>query len=918
MKKIILYTTSGLMVTALVLLLWLPQNRKSSGKSPFKAIPADARYILKVNNIPGWMQEVMKENEAWLGLRDFDGIRIADSLAWQLDSFIRKDKEITSIISQSTLLLSAHPVGKTGMGVICYLLPEYNYPARELREYFRKLIPADCSTSQRKYEGELIIDLHTRQGDLSAVVLGKMLVISTSSLLLESAIRQFQAEATITDDGGLGELMKTSGKNVLANLFVRLPYILSDNLPLLSPELKNQLQPYPEPGNWSAVDISPRENLLLMSGFSTFSENRQWLSLLQGQKPGATEIATAFPASTKAYFALQISDIGMYTQNLTTFAAKAGMAKEFENDRTMHYKWAGESFSDLLAEQMAGEAGIALCDLGQEKTGNNTLVAIKVKSPQAAAERLRALAISVAQKQGKPMKTPVITHQIDGDTRLNIYSIELPGMFTATLGGFFPSFDITYATLAGNYIIFAGSQKALSLAYHYYLRNNQLSGDINYRQISDYFSGRNSAMVYLSAGALASNAPVWLSPEAHDRAMALLSAGGGLNVVGVEFSMSPGLVFTNAFVAAMTGEGDDAQTVWETLLDTVVLQKPYIVKNHITGTNEVLVQDAGYHLYLINSIGRVLWKLPLQGRIIGNIYQVDAFRNNKLQYIFNTEDKLYLVDRNGNYVDRFPVNLRARAIAGLSVFDYEGTRDYRLAIPAADRKVYMYDISGNVIPGWDFTGAGTPLSGQVFHCRLGDKDYVVFKDAYKLYMLDRKGSSRVSAKGTTAFSDNPLYFFNYGEQPNTSFVVTSDTAGRVVKFFFDGRTEILQIKEMGPQHWFVASDINGDGMPEYIFADNEAMTVYNHRGVLLFAKRLGVLPKYPPALYEFSKKDMKIGLVGQTEGKIYLYNNDGSLYKGFPLKGSAPFSIGALNASLGRFNLVVGDGNNFLINYTVK
>lgn len=918
MKKILLFTASGLMVIALVLLLWLPQNRKSSGKSPFKAIPCDARYILKVNDIPGWMQGVMRENEVWQGLKGFEAVRLADSLTWQIDSFVRKDSEAAAIFNQSTLIVSAHPVGKSTTGFIWYLLPEYSYPARELREYFRRLIPADYSIVQRKYEGEPIIDLHTRKGELSASVLGRMLVISSSSLLLESAIRQFQAEAGITDDGSLGDLLKTSGKNVVANLFVRLPYTLTDNLSLLSQELRGQLQAYPEPGNWSAVDISPRSNLLLMSGFSTYTDSRQWLSLLQGQKPGKTEIATAFPASTKAYFALQISDYNLYSQNLSAFAAKAGMLKEMENERAKHRQWAGEAFDELLTGQLAGEVGIAYCDLGQENPDNNILVAIRVKSPPTAAEKLRNLANSSARKKGKPVGAPVTTLQIDGDTRLTIYSFALPGLFTTTLGSFFPSFEITYATVAGNYMLFAGSQKALSLAYHFYLRNNQLSGDIGYRQISEYFSGQNSAMVYLTAGALSANAPIWLNSGASDKALSVLGNGQGFNVAGLEFAMSPGLVFTNAFVAAVATESENAQTVWETLLDTVVLQKPYLVKNHLTGTQEVLVQDAANHLYLINSIGRILWKLPLEGSIVGSIFQVDAFRNNKLQYVFNTEERLYLVDRNGNFVERFPINLRARAIAGLSVFDYDGNRDYRLAIPAVDRKVYMYDISGNVVPGWDFTGAGTPISGQVLHCRLGDKDYLVFKDAYKLYMLDRKGSSRVSVKGALAFSDNPVYFFNNAGQPGASFVVTSDTAGRVVKIFFDGRTETIPIKEMGRQHWFIASDIDGDGQPEYIFADHDALTVYNQRKTLLFARKLDELPKYPPALYGFSRNDIKIGLVGHPKGKISLFNNDGSLYKGFPLKGNTPFSIGALNAAIGRFNLVVGDDNNFLINYTVK
>ena len=39
--------------------------------------------------------------------------------------------------------------------------------------------------------------------------------------------------------------------------------------------------------------------------------------------------------------------------------------------------------------------------------------------------------------------------------------------------------------------------------------------------------------------------------------------------------------------------------------------------------------------------------------------------------------------------------------AGLALFDYDKSRDYRIFIPGADRKIYLYNIEGNIIPGWN-------------------------------------------------------------------------------------------------------------------------------------------------------------------------------------------------------------------------
>ena len=117
---------------------------------------------------------------------------------------------------------------------------------------------------------------------------------------------------------------------------------------------------------------------------------------------------------------------------------------------------------------------------------------------------------------------------------------------------------------------------------------------------------------------------------------------------------------------------------------------------------------------LINSTGRVLWKQPVDGPIMGEVYQVDFYKNGKLQYLFNTAGKIHLIDRNGNYVERYPISLRANATNPLALFDYDKSRDYRLFIATEDRRIYLYDIEGNMISGWKFRKTEWRLPG-IFH-----------------------------------------------------------------------------------------------------------------------------------------------------------------------------------------------------------
>ena len=136
---------------------------------------------------------------------------------------------------------------------------------------------------------------------------------------------------------------------------------------------------------------------------------------------------------------------------------------------------------------------------------------------------------------------------------------------------------------------------------------------------------------------------------------------------------------------------DEAQTVWESRLENPVVSKPRLVTNHYTGEKEIFVQDEGNTIYLLNNSGRILWRQKINGRILGDVYQVDYYKNGKLQLMFNTREQLHVLDRNGNYIERYPVTLRSPATNGMALFDYEKSRDYRIAVAGEDRGIYLYD-----------------------------------------------------------------------------------------------------------------------------------------------------------------------------------------------------------------------------------
>ncbi len=203
---------------------------------------------------------------------------------------------------------------------------------------------------------------------------------------------------------------------------------------------------------------------------------------------------------------------------------------------------------------------------------------------------------------------------------------------------------------------------------------------------------------------------------------------------------------------------EPVNTVWQSKLDTSALFKPAVVINHTNRQKEIFTQDLGNTIYLISNSGTILWKQKIEGPILSDIYQIDYYRNGKLQYLFNTADHLYLIDRNGNPVERYPVSLRQTASAGLSLFDYDHDGTIRICIPTEKKDISMYDREGKVISGWRFRGSDGVITHPVEHVRIGDRDFIIACDDVRLYLLDRQGKQRVRPTKDIMHSvRNPVY-----------------------------------------------------------------------------------------------------------------------------------------------------------------
>ena len=81
-------------------------------------------------------------------------------------------------------------------------------------------------------------------------------------------------------------------------------------------------------------------------------------------------------------------------------------------------------------------------------------------------------------------------------------------------------------------------------------------------------------------------------------------------------------------------------------------------------------------MYLISSEGKLIWKKNIDSKIIGEIHQIDLYKNGRLQYAFNTENDFQIIDKNGKKVKE----IKNKNYLGLTIFDYDKAKNYRFIL----------------------------------------------------------------------------------------------------------------------------------------------------------------------------------------------------------------------------------------------
>jgi len=883
-----------------------------------RAIPEDAILFAEDIDYEYLTESFMPGSRIWI-----DFVNIVERV--ELDSMlnvvlgqIRSSESLNDLLLKEGLNLSLHMVGKDQLTPLFYIDYSDAHSHHDFEHLLQALFEKKAMVNERKYETAVLYDVSGGPGfvpgKFSYACLDGLCLISPSSMLVEAAIRTIHSDTNFTSREGLQKVRETAGRYVHANLYInykKLPDLL---YPIIDESQWGKLSVLSELASWGELDLDVKQEAVTLNGMThAESDLPLFLGAFRDQSPVKMELHEIMPSGTSYFLHLGIGDRRKFKEQAISYLNGLGKGPAIEAELQRIDQLYGIDPLDDLSQIVADEMAWFAIEGVTEKPEDELLI-IETQSRSETVEVVMRWVEQYLQLHAFDMHSLRHVYQLDKQTRFNIY--KLPDQFFK--GTSASRLFNQYFTVYENYLIFGPSVDALSRVIYQNVLHKTFVSDPVYKEISDYLSNRSTITLFFRPYAYMDYRKEMLNEKMRGRLDQMELFLRRIPGLVVQYSTEGDLFYHSISCKYTPQIKDKALTVWESLMDTSVVLKPALVVNHNTTEKEIFVQDLANKVYLINGTGRVLWKQDVEGPILGSVHQVDFYRNGKLQYLFNTANKMHLIDRNGNYVERYPISFRSDATNPLALFDYDKGRDYRLFVATEDRKIYVYDIEGNMITGWKFGKTESRVTGEIQHFRVYDKDYIVAIDQNRAYFLDRRGKERIKLKEKLVLSpQNPLSLdMNIREEKPRW--ISTDTSGSVSAIYMDGSVSRLLSREVSPDHFFRMEDMNRDGIAEFIFAEGDELEVIQQDGETMFTYKVKGRIGEMPDIYKFSASDIKIGITDRSRNRIYLINSDGSLYEGFPLEGSTRFSIGYFASSDSRFNLIVGSGNNFLYNYSIE
>lgn len=714
-----------------------------------------------------------------------------------------------------------------------------------------------------------------RMGPVHAHWVDGLLLIGSDAGMVEEGLLQLKNGGSLMTDSTFKAAWATLGEGAAAHVLLhpeRLARLLGRNLMPASAELLQW------PTGWAALDVRSKPDALVLSGLLKPAHDDRALQALHEQQAGLNSALRVIPSEAVA---LTLRHIG----NAETWLSGSGRSTDPTRDQDL-FRWV---------------EGSALAAILPRDSSFTILAALQASDPAAAERSLLGLCDSAGCDTSRHRGMLVARLPI-GDP------------YGKLLGAAFEALEQPYWCLLGDKVVLstaaANVHRAIdawtdgtSLAEH--PRHMELFGEATTASALAWWCSPQAASAWADTHFSAAGR-AFLKEHATSinrfSALEMTIAPGQHGFHHIGLRLQHGGTMANDTSTASTSSSNG---LWSMTLRSPIARAPMLMNDHVTGARYILVQDTDHRLHAVGSTGKLMWTRELDGPVLGDPFQVDRFKNGKLQVVLSTAAHVHMIDRNGKDVEGWPVAVKDKCSGPVAAFDYEGNKDYRFLVPTEEGAVLNLMPDGKPVQGWAPARMATYADQAARHLRVKNNDFVFVADhSGELLLLDRKGAIRHRPKSRIGHGARVLDV-RLGMNIGNCSVVWADSTGAVHSTLIDGATSMLAAGSSTSMAWTVEASsktlfiarATGDSL-HALNGANRASTALPCTASSLSVSGSG-------------KWGTVIGACCQDRDECLLIGADGKPLPGSPISTARYVAVGDINKD-NKPEAILGDANGGL------
>lgn len=905
-KKVVSNTLFVFIFIAILIAAFFVYNRYTKQSlSCFDAIPPSASLFMDFKSLNNIRQE-MKINKMWEELQKLDELNFIVSQYDLFDSVASKQSKIQALIQEGKGILSIHSNGnKTRVLLTLEISHQFSYSV--IDGIFDAIYGNTFTRLQSRFQGENIKKIIFNNSDdtFTFALIGNLFVGSISEDLVKECIAHLQQDQSILHNPDFESLKLSAGKNVDAIIYINhenFPHFLSALTNDSQDEFAQNSSTY---ASWTGLDVIIKEDELLLNGYTKASDtSNHLLALYQKQIPQPITVTGILPYNTSIMMHFGFEDYQAFFDGYKNYLKANNKYDAFQKKITNLNIGLKTNLEHQLLPQIGNEVALVSYATNESEFNSRSYAIIKTNDlPES-----RRLWGQVQERvSGSGM--------VKRHGGIDIFRINKDGILEVLLGESFRSITKFNYIFLNGFMVVANSSEALESFIDLYQSGKTLDLNDNYKSFTDNVYKESNFYLYCNIRNGFDLLQKYIAPNFFKQLNSAQINFTNFHAAGLQISNIRGNLFTSIYLKYNAEIVEENRSVWKANLDATIKGQPYTVKNHRNNTYNIVVFDVQNNMYLFDADGNRLWKLQISEGIQSSVYVVDIYKNGKYQYLFNTPNYLHLIDLLGRNVEGYPRKMTSQASNGLSVFDYENKKDYRLLIAGSDKKIYNYDIKGNEVRGWNKAQTLNIVNTEIQHLVNNRKDYIILSDNDGIVrILDRSGKDRVTLKRQFKKSAQSEFYINRTNDKG-DFICTN-TEGILTYISSTGEIAETGFGHFSDQHYFLYEDFTKNGHTDFIYLDHNRLNVYDRFKKLIFTYEFKSPINQKPVFYNISNSQSLLGVVSHDSQEIFLFDKTGKVVISKGLIGETPFVIESLKKN-NKLNLLVGSGTS-LYNYVIK